>query len=95
MSDKAHSRPYGAIFLALFVLTVFEVFVAQMHLFSKTGVVFLLIFLALVKAALVGLFYMHLRFEKIFLTVVILSPLIFSFIFTLMISWDVSFSHHP
>lgn len=88
MSEQAHSRPYGRIFLSLLALTIFEVFAANLP-FSKMAIVFLLVFLAFVKAALVAAFYMHLRFEKILLTVTLVAPLIFTAIFILVIGRDV------
>ena len=87
----AHPRPYGKIFLALFVLTILEIVAANQPI-AKIYIVIALICLALVKAGLVAMFYMHLRFEKALLFVVAFAPLIFSAIFTLMIGWDVA---HP
>ena len=84
----AHPRPYGRIFLSLFVLTVFEIFVANLHFFRPL-IILALVFLAFVKAALVAMFYMHLRFEKIFLTVTLVAPLIFTAVFILTIGSDV------
>ncbi len=88
MSEHAHSRPYGRIFLSLFVLTIFEIFIANLH-FSKTAIMLLLVFLAFVKAALVAAFYMHLRFEKLLLTLTLVAPLLFTAIFILVIGHDV------
>ena len=88
MSEHAHPRPYGRIFLSLFVLTVCEIFIANLH-FARAAIIFILVFLAFVKAALVAMFYMHLKFEKIFLTVTLVAPLIFTLIFVLMIGYDV------
>ena len=82
-----HSRPYGRIFLSLFVLTVFEIAISNLH-FARPVIIFTLVFLAFVKAALVAMFYMHLRFEKIFLTITLVGPLIFTLIFVLGIGHD-------
>ena len=84
-----HPRPYGKIFLSLFVLTVFEIFVSNLH-FSRTLIILLLVFMAFVKAALVAMFYMHLKFEKIFLTVTLVAPLVFTAIFILAIGHDLA-----
>jgi cytochrome c oxidase subunit IV len=83
-----HPRPYGLIFIALFALTVVEIFTSDLHL-PKHFIVIALVGLAIVKAALVGLFYMHLKFEKALLYVIALSPLIFSFIMAAMVGWDI------
>lgn len=56
-------KEYWVIFGALFVLTILEVALAQVSGISKNLLVSGLIALALAKAALVGLFYMHLKHE--------------------------------
>lgn len=68
MSDTAthsHSRKqYWVIFAVLFVLTILEVMLAQPSLgVPKVPMVIGLVTLALTKAALVGLFFMHLKTE--------------------------------
>jgi cytochrome c oxidase subunit 4 len=83
-----HPRPYGLIFLSLLALTILEIFAANLPL-PKTAVVLVLLSMAIVKAGLVAMFYMHLKFEKVLLTVIALSPLIFSFLMALMIGWDI------
>lgn len=83
----AHSRPYGRIFLSLFALTVGEIFIAKLP-FSRPVIIFTLVFLAFVKAALVAMFYMHLRFEKLLLTLTLVGPLLFTLIFVLGIGHD-------
>ena len=90
MSEQAHPhpRPYGLIFLALFALTVTEIFISNLHL-HKTMIVLILVGLAIVKAGLVAMFYMHLKFEKVLLTVIALSPLMLSFLMALMVGWDI------
>ena len=88
-TPHAHSRPYGRIFLSLFVLTVFEIFVANLH-FARPLIIVTLVFLAFVKAALVAMFYMHLRFEKLFLTLTLVGPLLFTLIFVLGIGHDLA-----
>ena len=89
MSSQTHPRPYGLIFITLFILTVLEICVANFHI-AKVYVVLALVSLALIKAALVAMFYMHLSFEKRLLTLIALSPLIFSVIFTLLIGFDIA-----
>jgi cytochrome c oxidase subunit IV len=84
----AHPRPYGRIFLALLVLTIVEIGIAGLPI-PKLAIVLGLLTFAIAKAALVAMFYMHLKFEKVLLTLVALAPLIFSLIFTLMIGWDI------
>ncbi|MGQ0612813.1 MAG: cytochrome C oxidase subunit IV family protein [Planctomycetaceae bacterium] len=71
----AHS-PYMKIFLWLTVLTVLEIAWALPWLgLGKLPLVFGLGVMAAVKAALVGLYYMHLRYETRLIWGVILLPL--------------------
>lgn len=92
MSTQTHPRPnYGGVFVSLFVLTVFEIIVANLPI-PKLPIVLGLVGLAILKASLVAMFYMHLRFEKILLAVVAVAPLLFSVILTLAVGHDLS---HP
>ncbi len=91
MSEESHSRRYGAIFLGLFVLTILELATANLPL-ARLPIALMLVGLAIVKASLVAMFYMHLKFEKILLTLVALAPLAFSLIFTLIIGHDLMLS---
>jgi cytochrome c oxidase subunit IV len=71
----AHAHPnYIAVFLGLGVLTVVEVGVAFIGL-PKTMTILALILLAVWKALLVALYYMHLRYEPRRLRLLALSPL--------------------
>ena len=89
--SEAHPRPnYAGVFVSLFVLTIIEVIVSGSHL-PQIVIVLSLIFFAIVKACLVALFYMHLRFEKVLLTVIAFAPLLFSVILTLMVGMDLAF----
>ncbi|HXV27893.1 MAG TPA: cytochrome C oxidase subunit IV family protein [bacterium] len=88
-----HSNPhYGRIFLALFALTVAEVLYANLHL-PRHLIIVGLVFLAVVKASLVALFYMHLKFEKALLAVIGFAPLLFSIILTMMVGADIRLIH--
>ncbi len=93
MSSDTHAHPsYGKIFLALFALTVAEVIYANVPL-AKVYIVLGLVFLAVLKAALVALFYMHLRFEKVLLAIIGFAPLILSIILILMVGADIRHIH--
>jgi cytochrome c oxidase subunit 4 len=71
----AHPKPrYMLIFLILFVLTAFEVGLTFVG-FSKGFTIFALLLLAVWKAVLVALYYMHLRYEPTRLRLLALSPL--------------------
>ena len=80
MSGKPneHAEPnYWMVWLSLAVLTVVELLVAQVQ-GARAFVVFSLCALALVKAALVAAYFMHLKFEKYALILVVASPLLLS-----------------
>lgn len=73
-----HAEPnYWMVWLALAVLTAIELLVARVPN-AKAFVVFSLCALALAKAALVALYFMHLKFEKYALILIVLSPLVLS-----------------
>src|SRR5262245_33922043 len=75
MADKGHAHPnYMAIFWYLAVLTVIEIAVIYMP-FSKLTIGVLLCALAVTKAALVAMYFMHLRFEALTLGWIALTPL--------------------
>ncbi|HEY3235479.1 MAG TPA: cytochrome C oxidase subunit IV family protein [Polyangiaceae bacterium] len=57
-------KQYWQIFVALFVLTILEIAVVLVPGIAKALVIIALVGLAIVKATLVGLFYMHLIHEK-------------------------------
>lgn len=58
-----HARPYLAIFGALLTLTLITVFVASLHL-PEAPTVVIGLGIATAKAALVAMFFMHLKGEK-------------------------------
>jgi len=58
-----HRRDYFRIFWILLVLTILEVAVSYLKI-DKRVISTLMVGLALTKAACVGLFYMHLKYEK-------------------------------
>lgn len=74
--DKAHGHPnYMTIFWWLLGLTIVEVLV-PMVVTAQVPKVALLVSMAVAKAALVALYFMHLRFEKTLLGVIALTPMI-------------------
>jgi len=73
--QAAHRHPnYIGIWAALAVLTGVELGVAFLP-FSKTIIILLLVGLALWKALLVALYFMHLRFEPNRLRILAIAPL--------------------
>lgn len=77
----AHKKPsYMMIWFILLILTIAEVGVAFFSGMPKVILVILLLILALWKALLVALYYMHLRFEPKKLWLIALSPVPLIFI---------------
>ena len=71
-----HEEPnYMAIFWYLLVLTIAEVGATYLP-FGKVVVGALLVSMALTKAALVAMFFMHLKFENKTLGVIAVTPLV-------------------
>jgi cytochrome c oxidase subunit 4 len=71
----AHRRQYLVVFVVLAVLTVVELGVASTTGIPGTAALVAFVLLALAKAALIALFYMHLRFETRVLRATALAPL--------------------
>ena len=69
----AHHPNYVGIFFGLLVLTIVEVAVAYQHIGQAVKVSTLLA-LAVTKALLVALYYMHLKFDRHLLWLVALMP---------------------
>ena len=71
-----HAHPnYIGIFIALAVLTFLELGVAFVSHFGKTFVIVVLVFMAIWKALLVALYFMHLKFETNRLRILAIAPL--------------------
>jgi cytochrome c oxidase subunit 4 len=73
---EAHPEPnYMGIWFWLLILTIAEIVVALLAL-APLAKGILLVGMAVTKAALVALYFMHLRFERVTLGVIALTPLI-------------------
>ena len=74
--ETTHKEPnYMGVFWWLLTLTIFEVSVIYLGI-PRLIMGFLLVCLALSKATLVALYYMHLKFEKRTLGLIALTPLL-------------------
>ena len=74
-TGAAHAHPpYIAIFLVLAVLTAVELAIAFLP-WPKRTLIILLLMLAIWKALLVALYYMHLRFEPTRVRILAIAPL--------------------
>jgi len=89
-TTTAHAEPnYIGVFWWLLALTILEIAVIYMP-FARIMIVILLVGLALSKAALVGLYFMHLKFERLTLGIIALTPLILCIFLILMLLPDIS-----
>ena len=90
MEETAAHKPvnYGAIFWALLILTICEIITANLHMVATPIRVVGLVALAIVKASLVALFYMHLKFEKFLIYFIVIFPLFLATVLTLMVLAD-------
>lgn len=85
-----HKEPrYMLIWLALLILTAIEVAVASVGL-NRTLLIWTLVGLAIWKAALVALYFMHLRFERLRLVILALAPVPLAFILVLAVLTEYS-----
>ena len=75
-ASAAHRTQYVVIFVILGVLTLVELGVATTSGIARLAVIIALLTLAIAKAALIALFYMHLRFETKILGYTVLGPLL-------------------
>ncbi len=91
---EAHRSPnYMAIFAWLFVLTVIEIGVIYTP-FQKLVIVILLVSLAVSKASLVAMYFMHLRFERGPLSLIAVTPLLIGALLVFLLIPDSSAVPH-
>jgi cytochrome c oxidase subunit 4 len=84
----AHKHPnYMAIFWWLAALTVIELVVIFLPL-TKLVIGVMLCALALAKASLVAMYFMHLRFETRTLGLIAITPLTIGVLLVLLLVWD-------
>ncbi|MFQ5913450.1 MAG: cytochrome C oxidase subunit IV family protein [Nitrospinota bacterium] len=91
---QEHKEPnYMAIFWWLLALTILEVIVAISNL-PTAGKASLLVAMALGKAMLVAMYFMHLRFERFTLGAIVLTPLVLCLFLLLMLFPDLLGTPH-
>src|SRR5207237_10379973 len=73
--NKHAHPPYILIWVVLALLTFLELGVAFLGHLSKTTIILILVFIAVWKALLVALYFMHLRFETNRLRILAIAPL--------------------
>ena len=85
---RAHKQPnYAGVFWSLLVLTICEIIMANSP-FAKVIIVVSLVVLAMMKAGLVALFYMHLKFEKYIFYIIVFFPLFLAVCLTVLVLSD-------
>lgn len=90
MGHKPNYKEIWAIFFILALLTALEVGLAYVTGINWTLMVSALCLLAVVKAALVGLFYMHLKHEKPVLQWTVLIPMLVPILYALVLIGEAS-----
>jgi len=91
--EKEHAHPnYMAIFYWLFGLTVAELAVSYMGL-PKSFAVALLVALAIAKAALVAMYFMHLKYEVRTLGLIAITPAVLLVMFLFITHPDTSWRY--
>jgi cytochrome c oxidase subunit IV len=89
MTTTTHDEPnYMGVFWWLLALTLLELGVIYMPI-HRTGILVLLVVLAISKAVLVALYFMHLKFERVTLGFIALSPFVLCVFLILMLLPDI------
>ena len=87
----SHNAAYWKVFAGLAVFTVVELGIPFVLSELRPLMIVLLMAVAAIKAMLVALYYMHLKFEKVALGALAAAPLILVAMLILLIMADVSF----
>src|SRR5438067_1240115 len=88
-----HHVNYFAIFVALVILTVLTVGIAFKRFESELVNVLLALLVASIKASLVAMYFMHLKFEGKLIYFIAIVPLILCVILCCALVPDIIFSH--
>jgi len=80
--------PYLKVWFGLLVLTVIEYFYARIFMDHFTLLILGLLFWAIIKACMVGWYFMHLKFEKPWVYLMLVPAFIFATILTLALCPD-------
>jgi len=87
--------PYLVAFAILVVLTLVEIGVVRSGGIPHRAAVVALIAIAIAKAVLIALFYMHLRYETRILKLTVLGPLVAPAVYALLLMLDAARRHAP
>lgn len=86
--DVESHTPYLKVWFGLLVLTVVEYFYARIFMNSFSVLLLGLLFWAIIKACMVGWYFMHLKFEKPWVYFMIVPALVLAAILTLALCPD-------
>lgn len=93
MAEHAHDEEHGAlghvlpvrilagVFIALLFLTVITVLVAKVDFGNHSINLAIAMLIATIKASLVVLYFMHLRYDRLFHSIILISALLGAFLF--------------
>lgn len=84
MTHPDRTKLYLIVWAVLFALTVGEVAVSGLSL-GPAVILGALIVLSVAKAVCVGLFYMHLRWERVLLGLLALSPFLWTALYSIVL----------
>jgi cytochrome c oxidase subunit 4 len=84
-AEKRKQPSYMLIWFVLLVLTVVEVGIAYLSSLPRNVLIVVLVGLAIWKATLVAMYYMHLRFERLRVILLATAPLPLAIILVLAI----------
>lgn len=90
---KPNIKEYLVIFAVLTVLTILEVVLAQIPGISKKLLAIALVGLALTKAGIVGLYYMHLKSETRVLKLTVALPLAAPTLYAIVLMAEAAWRH--
>jgi cytochrome c oxidase subunit 4 len=85
--------PYVVAFAVLIAFTLVEIGVVRSGGIPHGAAVVALITIAIAKAALIALFYMHLRYETRILKLTVLGPLVAPAVYGLLLMLDAAWRH--
>jgi cytochrome c oxidase subunit IV len=85
--------PYLVAFAVLIALTLVEIGVVRSGGIPRGAAVVALVAIAIAKAGLIALFYMHLRYETGILKLTVLGPLIAPAVYALLLILDAARRH--
>jgi cytochrome c oxidase subunit 4 len=91
---EAHA-PYLKILFVLMVLTVLEYGYARFFKDAQGPLIFGLVLMAAVKASLVGWYFMHLKFERLWVFLVLLPACLLALILTALLFPDFVMRQEP